>query len=309
MTCWSATRISSRDGVLTLPGYQPRPWQNTYTAHACGMNIQALARRTGVSAATLRKWEQRYAVLKPERTPGSHRRYSERDALRVEWLKARLLEGYRIGEAAFLLGADTATSPRTAPELVRDLLAATRGRNHGGLARALDHAFALLPTEEVIADVVEPALAEAGELWARGEIQIADEHHLTEVVRGKLHSLLEGVEGGSRGTVVLCCAPGERHECGLLALGLLLCRDGWEIVYLGADTPLADAAAFARGIEARVVCVSATMPAAALLATDELTLLEGQYPEIVFVRGGRGFDAPEDSRGVVASVRKRTAVA
>src|SRR6266508_148471 len=173
------------------------------------MNIQALARRTGIPAATLRKWEQRYGVLKPERTPGAHRRYSERDVLRVEWLKARLSEGYRIGEAAQLLGAETATPPRAASELVGELVEATRERNHRRLTLAVDQAFALLPPEEVIADVVEPALAETGELWARGAIEVADEHHITQLVRGKLHTLLEGAQGGSRGSVILCCAPGE----------------------------------------------------------------------------------------------------
>ena len=41
-----------------------------------------------------------------------------------------------------------------------------------------------------------------------------------------------------RGTAVLACAPGERHELGLLALAVLLQADGWLAVYLGADTPL-----------------------------------------------------------------------
>src|SRR4051794_41935098 len=69
-----------------------------------GLNIAALSRRTGVAADTLRKWEQRYGVLRPARTTGGQRRYSELDIDRVEWLRARLAEGYRIGEAAALLG-------------------------------------------------------------------------------------------------------------------------------------------------------------------------------------------------------------
>ena len=51
-------------------------------------------------------------MLHPERTPGGQRRYSERDVARVEWLKERLHEGYRIDEAAALLG-DSATVTRT----------------------------------------------------------------------------------------------------------------------------------------------------------------------------------------------------
>src|SRR5919112_4801738 len=75
------------------------------------LNIAALARRTGVHADTIRKWEQRYGVLRPERTAGGQRRYTEADVARVEWLKARLDEGFRIGEAAALLGTDTMAPP------------------------------------------------------------------------------------------------------------------------------------------------------------------------------------------------------
>ena len=34
------------------------------------LNIAALSRRTGVAPDTLRKWEQRYGVLRPVRTAG-----------------------------------------------------------------------------------------------------------------------------------------------------------------------------------------------------------------------------------------------
>src|SRR5918998_4819726 len=83
-------------------------------------NIAALARRTGVAPDTLRKWEQRYGILRPTRTAGGQRRYSELDVARVEWLRDRLSEGYRIGEAATLLAASPEAA-RTADEL-RDAL-------------------------------------------------------------------------------------------------------------------------------------------------------------------------------------------
>jgi DNA-binding transcriptional MerR regulator len=65
-----------------------------------GLNIAAVARRTGVGEHTLRKWEQRYGVLQPTRADGGQGRYSEDDLGRVQWLAARLAEGYRIAEAA-----------------------------------------------------------------------------------------------------------------------------------------------------------------------------------------------------------------
>ncbi len=90
------------------------------------LNIAALSRRTGVAADTLRKWEQRYGVLRPERTAGGQRRYSEADVQRVEWLRDRINDGWRIGEAARVLdGAETAALDDPA-ELRESLIAAVQ---------------------------------------------------------------------------------------------------------------------------------------------------------------------------------------
>ena len=38
--------------------------------------------------------------------------------------------------------------------------------------------------------------------------------------------------------VLLACLPGELHELGLLAFGLLVAQRGWRVTFLGADSPL-----------------------------------------------------------------------
>jgi MerR family transcriptional regulator, light-induced transcriptional regulator len=253
------------------------------------LNIQAVAFRTGVPAATLRKWEQRYGVLKPERTAGSHRRYSERDVARVEWLKARLAEGYRIGEAARLIGGGADALPTDSRALVDELVAATASPSFERIVRAAEQAFALLPVERAIGEVAEPALKRVGELWESGDARVVDEHFLTELVRGKVRGLLDGSVGGSRGRAVLLCVPGERHDVGLLSLAVLLHADGWGVVYLGADTPLGEAAELARAHAARVLCVSATMPEHALAADAALAEVRRLHPNLAVVRGGAAF--------------------
>jgi MerR family transcriptional regulator, light-induced transcriptional regulator len=51
------------------------------------LSIGDVAARTGVSVATLRMWEARHGFPVPQRLPGGHRRYAERD---VEILRAAL---------------------------------------------------------------------------------------------------------------------------------------------------------------------------------------------------------------------------
>jgi methanogenic corrinoid protein MtbC1 len=257
-----------------------------------GLNIAALAHRTGVAPDTLRKWEQRYSILQPTRTAGGQRRYSERDVARVEWLSERLREGYRIGEAATLLGSagsagETAHSPA---ELVRGILAALEHGDAADIGVYLDQAFALNSVEATLAKVVAPLLETVGDRWQTGELNTADEHLVSESVRSRLGHLLADTGGGVRGVAVLACAPGERHELGLMMAAIALRRDGWDAVYLGSDTPAEAAVALAERLSARMLglSVSAEESGAAL----EEALRELPRPEgLRLVVGGGGASA------------------
>lgn len=256
-----------------------------------GLNIAALARRTGVRPDTLRKWEQRYGILRPNRTAGGQRRYGEEDVARVEWLQARLADGYRIGEAAGLLGSSSARAVgRSAEELCSGLLEALRSVDADGVDQLLDQAFVVLPLEEALATVVVPVLRRVGDLWESGDVSVAQEHLLSAAVRARLERLLADARAAVRGTAVLACAPGEHHDIGLLTIAVALRADGWRVTYLGASTPLGDALTLAARTRARVLCLSATTHATA----DELARALGaakRPAEIRIVVGGAAMTA------------------
>ncbi len=230
------------------------------TAAAAGLNIAALAHATGVPAHTLRKWEQRYRVLSPDRTSGGQRRYTEVDVARVKWLRARLDEGYRIGEAAALLTAPEDPPAATPADLCEAILDAVSRSDVEAMQRLLDQAFTLHSLETAFEDVAVPVLVEVGRRWATGELSVAQEHLVTGAVRARTLRRLAEPWPGVRGRVVLACAPGERHEVGLLGVAALLATEGWGVVYLGAETPVDAALALASSVDADVACFSVTMP-------------------------------------------------
>lgn len=243
-----AARVARRPDSLSFPAVGP------------ALNIAALARRTGVQPDTLRKWEHRYGAIRPQRTPGGQRRYTETDVARVEWLKARLAEGYRIGEAAALLGsADVADTPASPEELCATLYRRVASSESAGIEQALAQTFGMLSVEDALTRVIAPTLERIGAGWAAGDLSVAQEHLASTVIRAHLERLLADTRGALRGVAVLACAPGERHEFGLLMLAIMLRADGWQVAYLGADTPLFDAAHLAQQLDARLLCVSATM--------------------------------------------------
>ena len=254
---------------------------------SAGLNIAALAQRTGVPPDTLRKWEQRYSILRPDRTAGGQRRYSERDVARVEWLRERLDEGYRIGEAATLLGTVGVEPMRSARDHLTAIVDSLEHGETSEIGLRLDQSFALLGVDETLDGVVRPLLKTVGELWAVGEISVAEEHLVSEAVRSRLGHLLGDAGGGPRGVAVLACAPGERHELGLMMAAIALRRDGWKVVYLGADTPLEDAVALARRVSARIVGLSVAMREHARAL--EQGLAKTSLPEgVSLVLGGSG---------------------
>jgi methanogenic corrinoid protein MtbC1 len=274
-----------------------------------GLNIAALSARTGVAPDTLRKWEQRYHILQPSRTPGGQRRYSERDVARVEWLRKRLEEGYRIGEAASLLGDDVEPA-RSKEDQLRGILDTLDHGDTAEIGVRLDQAFALNGVDETLEGVVAPLLEDVGERWKRGELSVADEHLVSEAVRSRLGYLLGDVGGGVRGVAVLACAPGERHELGLMMATIALRRDGWKVFYLGADTPVDDAIALARRVSARFLGWSVSTPehGDALEPAQDVALVvggAGATPELADRLGATqvGDDLPE----IVSALRALSA--
>ncbi len=257
---------------------------------ATTLNIAALSRRTGIAPDTLRKWEQRYGILRPARTSGGQRRYTERDVARVEWLRDRLNEGYRIGEAAHILGGAGADPAGCAEDLPDLLLAALAENDSGRLSSLLDQTFALLSLEEAAVDVVAPVLERVGRGWEAGTISVAQEHLLTAKVRARLDQLAADAHGSVRGTAVLACAPGEQHDLGLLMLAVLLGADGWHVEYLGADMPVAQTLALAGAVDADVICISVAHAESAERLRRELDAAAptGGPPIVI---GGRGADA------------------
>ena len=249
------------------------------------LNIAALSRRTGVAPDTLRKWEQRYGVLRPVRTAGGQRRYSEMDVQRVEWLRDRIRDGWRIGEAARVIDEATSVALDEPSDLRDTLIAAIEENDPRTVSATLDQAFAVLPLEQALAEVVTPALQWAGDAWHRGELSVAQEHAITAKVRAHLGKLISEGRGGVRGSAVLACAPGEHHDIGLLMLAVMLRADGWRVEFLGADTPVDAAVAFAERIGAGMLCLSASRTESVDVLRDALGAVEPSGLMVIVVGG------------------------
>ena len=88
-------------------------------------------------------------------------------------------------------------------------------------------------------DVVCPVMYRIGLLWERNEISVAEEHVATAIVgriTAALYPLFANVDA-YRGKVVVTAGPNEFHGLGARMLADFLEMEGWDVTYLGANTP------------------------------------------------------------------------
>lgn len=287
-------------------------------------NIGVVARMTGVSMATLRAWERRYDFPESERTAGGHRLYSERDVLRLRWVRDRIDEGMQTAQAINALRHQEATGHLVAiapafyereemPKTVGSYMEVMRSRLIQALLKhdlpladeIIGEALAVANIDEIILDLIGPAMAEIGNAWEAGDVGIATEHVGTNYLRNKLLLwIMSGPQPRPVNPIVLACGPNEWHEGSLLIIGALLRRRRWPVTYLGQSMPLSELADFLQATRpALLVMVAMTEPSALELLDWPKWLPEmAATGRPAFGYGGRAFVENPELRSKMTGV-------
>lgn len=274
-------------------------------------NIGVVARMTGVSMATLRAWERRYNFPDAERTSGGHRLYSERDVMRLRWVRERIDEGMQTSQAIQALrhqeqvgnlslveqipSIQLEKSREMAPHLQTLEMQLYRflvDRDLSGADSMLAEGLAVSSPEDLILNVIGPGMAAIGDAWEAGKIGVDTEHLATNYLRQILLAwMTSGPPPRSMRPIVMACAPDEWHEGSLLVLGALLRRRRWPIAYLGQALPLEDLAKFVMDLNPPLIVLVAMteQPVQALIDWPEYLPEVAKSGKPPFGYGGRIF--------------------
>lgn len=121
--------------------------------------IGELARRTGVNPVTLRAWERRYGLLKPQRTAKGHRLYPLDQVERVEAILAWLQRGASVSQVGELLDKPTAAPPKGDWQTRQfQLIDAIANLSQRALDQQLNQAMALYPAVTLCEQLLLPLL-------------------------------------------------------------------------------------------------------------------------------------------------------
>jgi len=109
--------------------------------------------------------------------------------------------------------------------------------------------------------IFAPSMVTIGQLWEQNQLSVAEEHLATAITERLISELSPwfsargAVEPG--GSVILGGVAGEQHVLGLRMIADLFRRQGWRVLYLGADVPTVDWVVLAQRFNADLVAISA----------------------------------------------------
>ncbi len=257
--------------------------------------VRVVAQRSGLSTHVLRAWERRYGVVSPARSEGGQRLYSDADIERLTLLRQLTSHGGAIGQLAQLsreelarlaqadqaerVGLDTTAGEGEAGRWRESALRAIEALDGAGLRRQMERGVVALGVHPFLDRVVAPVLTEVGQRWRAGSLGIAHEHLATAVFRQVLSWVRETTEAGTRGpTVVVATPPNQVHEGGALLVAATAAAEGWRVVYLGVDLPVAEIAAAAQRTRAQAVALSLIHPTGDPTLGGQLAALRRALP-------------------------------
>ncbi|MGB0931791.1 MAG: MerR family transcriptional regulator, partial [Chitinophagales bacterium] len=191
-------------------------------------SIREIEHLSGVKAHTIRIWEQRYNVVKPKRTDTNIRYYTDEDLKLI--LNVALLnkQGMRIGTIAKMkkpeiikkihsLGTLEAKHEVQINELIATMIEIDEAKfEKVMLTNILQYGF-----EETMLKVVYPFLEKIGIMWMTGNINPAQEHFISNLIRQKIIVAIDGQVHNEKlpsKRYVLFLPAGELHELSLLFL-------------------------------------------------------------------------------------------
>ena len=277
-------------------------------------SIRVAARRTGLTAATLRAWERRYGAVHPARSGAERRLYSDADIERLRLMRELTAAGHGLAQLARLATDDLAAlareeraartpaapAPRdavAAPRLPDDSVAATlvaceravRALDGTELHRLLMRALVELGPIDFIERVAAPVCHRVGTLWEEAALSVAHEHVASVAIRQALDFLLDTVRGGAttRPQLIATTPPGQRHEFGAMMAAAVASLGGWNVTYLGPDVPVDDVVAAVRQTGARAVALSIVTGLPPTVVDELRRLREALGPGLTLIVGGR----------------------
>ncbi|MCB1138322.1 MAG: MerR family transcriptional regulator [Leptospiraceae bacterium] len=201
--------------------------------------IKDLSKLTGFDGARIRKWQERYRILRPERGGNGYWYYNNEDYIVLQNMKRLLDKGEKL-QSVVSLGREYLLGMMGADDFSEDEMEVIKriSRNDfESIGQALDRQYSSMHFTDFVRGPVRDTVVLIGSAWEAGLLSVAEEHAVSRwlftYIYGKTREL--GIVDDPVWLVAVF--PGDPHELGALMHYALLVAKRIPAKYAGTLSP------------------------------------------------------------------------
>lgn len=213
-------------------------------------SIKDLEKLSGIKAHTIRIWEQRYGIVKPQRTKTNIRYYMDSDLKLL--LNVALLNrnGIKISKIAKMDADQIAEKVSAISEINFDgsaqldaLTLSMIEMDELKFDRIISTNTKQIGFERTMLEVIYPFLDKLSLLWLTGSIVPAQENFISNLIRQKIILATDQLplpSGKDSNKFLIYLPEGEKQELSMLFMHFLIKSRGNQVIYLGQNVGVND---------------------------------------------------------------------
>ena len=250
---------------------------------------------SGVKAHTLRIWEQRYEFIKPQRTDTNIRFYSDEQMKLLLNISTLVKSGMRISKVAELNDQDLCKKVLSIVEKdqrpdtqIDALVYAMIEFNEARFDKVLTDTIINRGFENTFSSLIMPFMIKVGTLWTIGSIHPAQEHFISNLIRRKIITAIDGVhlqlhQHSKR--FILFLPEREQHELLLLFSEYIIRKHSHQVFFIGS-TPYPELKRIYEQLKPNFLVTYLTLQPIEGSTEEYLSSLSKSFPDIRILAGG-----------------------
>ncbi len=211
-------------------------------------SIKDLEHLSGVKAHTIRIWEKRYNLLKPQRTNTNIRTYNIESLKKLLNVTFLYNDGLKISKIASLSEdaihglVEERAADNKEEFAINTFKTSMFELDEQLFIKTYSDLEAHKSFREIFLNVFMPFLMEIGSLWQTSTIRPSHESFISELLKRKIllniEKEVQKVKDHEKPLFVLFLPYKEVHELGILYTNYEILNAGYRTIYLGVNTPL-----------------------------------------------------------------------